>query len=179
MPAVPTAPTIGDGPSSSSQFNQLAAAIAFLQKRPRAKLTQRTLQTLTNATFTAISFDNEIIDTDVDNIGGHDNSTNPTRWTARYGGLYSIHGTYSPTTNATGVRYVMLRVNGIDQEATLGSMPGHASLPAAVHTHPGKLFLAEGDYVELIAYQSSGGNLDTYVAADYARSALDILWESI
>jgi hypothetical protein len=179
MPAVPTAPDFVDGLSSSSQLNQLRDAIRFMQQRPRAKLSQRTLQTLTNATFAAVSFDNEIVDTDVDNVGGHDNSTNPTRWTARYRGLYSIHGTVTFDANATGVRYAMLRINGVDQEATNGSLPGQAASAISVHTHPGKLFLADGDYVELVAYQNSGGNLNTYVGSDYARSALDILWESI
>ncbi len=179
MASVPTLDDLPTGILTSSQINaQLIAAGRFMQQRPRAKLVQRTLQAIATSTFTAITFDAEILDTDVDSQSGHDNATNNTRWTCRYPGYHWISGAYCCDVSATGGRYAIIRINGVDQESTLGFTPGIASIATVAATRPTKIFMTAGDYVELIGWQNSGGSLNTYVGSDYARSSLDILWES-
>lgn len=179
MPVLPTIPTFTDGPSSSSQMTQLRDALNFVYQKPRARLVQRTLQTLTTSTFTPINFDAHNLDTDPDGQPGHSDSVNNSRWTARYPGNYLISGGVCFDVSATGGRYVLLRVNGIDQEDTLGFSPGIAAIAAAAQVRTTPIYLAQGDYVELVGWQSSGANLNTYVGSDYARSSLHILWTSV
>lgn len=178
MPAIPTAPTIVDGVSSSSQGNQFRDAINFLQNRPHFKLRQSSAQTYANNTNTAVQFNAETIDTDVSGNSGHDTVTNNTRWTAAYPGYYQVAGTVTWVANATGIRWAFLRVNGVDVDGSAGTSPGTAAEVLSVHTQTCLLYLANGDYVEVIGLQSSGGNLNTYVVGAW-QPTVDGLWVSV
>jgi len=94
----------------------------------------------------------------------------------RYPGLYLLSGTVTFASNATGIRWAFLSINGIAQDATIGSSPGTAAEVLAVHCHTTKIFMAQGDYVELLGRQSSGGALNTYVASTLFQSGLDGHW---
>ena len=178
MAVVPTAPTITDAVSSSSQMNQFRDAIRYLQKPPQFKLRQATSQSFTNNTDTPVTFDAEVLDTDVNGTSGHDNVTNNTRWTCTFPGQYEIAGTVTFGANATGIRWAGLRVNGTNVPASIGSQGGSAAEVGAVHSHTTKVYMDVGDYVELVGRQSSGGALSTYVADSWFQSALDGLWVS-
>lgn len=179
MPSVPTAPTITSGTSSTSQMNQFRDAINFVLNPPIAELKQATLQAV--ATFpatAAITFDAEDVDDDVDGVGGHSTSSNTSRYTARYPGWYQIAGHVSWAGNATGRRWSFVRVNGTDvpgsQTALAATSADDISVPAVTK----QVYLAIGDYVELFAMQSSGGNLNTYVGSDEAYSHMSVRWVS-
>lgn len=125
-----------------------------------ARVNRSTAQTISNATWTAISFDTEDFD-----VGGMaEQVTNPSRITipAGEGGKYLVTGIALWTANATGQRAIRLRKNGTTDLADGARSPTDAA------TNVGTPFcdivnLAAADYIELMVYQSSGGNLDLIV----------------
>lgn len=178
MPVVPTPPTIQDEITASSVWNQFRDAIDFLMGKPIAQLRQTSAQTLTTVTYTPVQFQAEAFDDDIDGVGGHDNSTNNTRWTCRYPGHHLISGLVTYAANATGARHAGLRINGIDVSGSYRSLPISSGADVCgIACKTMRVYLAASDYVELIAYQSSGGNLATFVATAAYQSGLAIGWE--
>lgn len=177
MPVVPTPPTIRDGIVPSSTWNQFRDAINFLQLPPLAQLRQTSVQSLPNNTWTAITFNAEDVDTDVDGTGGHDTVTNNSRFTARYAGWYQLSGAAGFAANGTGLRGARWLVNGIALNAGGTVLPAGSGsftvVPAAVE----KVYMNIGDYVELQALQSSGGALDTAIAST-VQSTMAVRWTS-
>lgn len=177
MPVVPTPPTILDGITPSSTWNQFRDAIRFLQAKPVAQMRQTSAQTLTTAVFTPIEFQVETFDLDIDGVGGHDNSVNPSRFTSRYQGYYLASGLVTFLANAAGARHAGWRVNGIDVPGSYLSVTPTAADVNGVAPKAMRVFLDIGDYVELIGFQSSGGNLATYIATSAYQSGMDIGWD--
>lgn len=176
MAALPTIPNISDGPSSSSQANQLADALRFLFKPPIAQLRQATLQTVSNATWTAITFDAEDVDTDyANNTTAHSTSSNPSRYTAIYPGWYDVGGGVSWAVNATGARGTYWSVNGVIVSGSDTLEPAVGVINVGYAARSMHIYLASGDYLELFAYQSSGGNLNTSVAAG-EQPSMKVRW---
>lgn len=111
-------------------------------------------QSLANATFTAISWDAE--DSDPDSM--HDNSTNPTRITVPTAGIWLVTANVVFQNNGNGQRQVFVKVNGTIQagvsyvERTSGNQNG------VVYTR--LLSLSANDYIEVWAYQDTGGSLN-------------------
>lgn len=165
MPVVPTAPTISPTVSSTTQMNQFRDAINFLMAVPAANLRQTAAQTLTNNTWTSLTFTTgEDIDSDVDLVGGHSTSANTSRYTARYPGWYDLSGVVGYAANATGIRGARWAINGFAVESG-GTILSTASASFSVVPAPTILqYLAISDYAELQGLQTSGGNLDTAVA---------------
>lgn len=123
-------------------------------------------QSITTATDTAVNLDSEFFDSDT----FHDNATNNTRITipASMGGYYMIGGNVLWASNATGQRQCYLRKNG-----SLGTVIATTSLPAVAatvaHQNVSTLYqFAAADYMELIVFQSSGGNLAVTATTDYS-----------
>ena len=115
-------------------------------------------QSLTNNTLTALTFNEELYDTDA----FHNNVTNNTRITipAGLGGKYLVNGTVIYNTNGTGSRLAQLHKNG-------ASVNDGADVIGNASTYVGNTFscvvsLVATDYLELIVRQTSGGALDCY-----------------
>jgi hypothetical protein len=170
---VPSPPEFVDGAPSSSVFNRLTDALTFALAPPIAALIQVNSQAIANNTFTALTFDSE----GVDSAGGHDNSTNNSRYTAVYAGWYELSGGLTFTANASGRRLARWTVNGTSVTGSLAGIPGNASIigygPRTVMA-----FLDVGDYAELQVYQDSGGSLSTFVANFEYRPSAFIRWVS-
>jgi hypothetical protein len=120
------------------------------------RLTKSSVQSLDNATSTAITWNTEDFDTD----GFHSTVSNTSRITIPVGkaGKYLITGLIGFTENSTGTRQVLLYKNGT-------YIYFAAQFKPADNTDPQLTFstiqsLAESDYIELYAYQSSGGSLN-------------------
>lgn len=132
-----------------------------------ARVARATTQSIGNVTFTAFACDTEDFDTD----GFHDNSTNNSRITipAGLGGRYLVLGGIEWTGSTAGERILSLRVNGTDaggwDRHVAGSTGEVGQNTSAVLT------LTAGDYVELFAYQSSGGSLTLNPAGGVGRSS--------
>jgi hypothetical protein len=118
-------------------------------------------QTLTTATFTALTYNTELFDTDA----FHDNSTNTTRMTIPAGkaGKYLVTGLTSYAGNATGVRQAAIYKNG--SVFAYNGLPG-ATVTDIYVTNSLVMNLLVADYIEIFGYQNSGGNLVVYGGAD-------------
>lgn len=113
-------------------------------------------QTISNNTFTALTFDSEVFDTD----GFHSTSSNTSRITipSGKGGYYLIRSATQIQNNATGERLMRFYKNGsfADPQFRLGfDSDGHASQILVTWMN-----LASGDYIECFVLQNSGGNLN-------------------
>lgn len=114
-------------------------------------------QSLSDATFTAITFNNDLYDTST----YHDTSSNTSRITVPAAGKYRFTATIAFAANATGSRLVTFRVNGTstDRLGYSGTSNWGASLATQV-TATTTLNLAANDYVEVFAFQNSTGSLN-------------------
>ena len=114
-------------------------------------------QSSSNATWTNVTFDSEHFDTDA----YHSTSSNTSRITIPSGkaGKYQINAMVMWPANGTGSRLIKVQKNGSD--IMYGNWLGNAgsSDPSAVQLS-GILDLAVADYIELNAYQASGGSLN-------------------
>jgi hypothetical protein len=116
---------------------------------------------IANTTDTALTFNSERFDTD----SIHSTSSNTSRLTCQTPGVYLIHADVSFAINASGLRFVYLRLNGTTIIAESSMMP--ISTGARSHMVVTTLYeLDAGDYVEVLVYQTSGGSLTVdYLAA--------------
>jgi len=113
-------------------------------------------QSLANATATAVTFDTEVFDTDA----FHSTATNTSRITIPAGlaGKYQVNAIFTWQGNNTGFRTLGLYKNGaIYQWAP--QVLGSTVMNAGGVTFSTILTLAVTDYIEIFAYQSSGGAL--------------------
>lgn len=128
---------------------------------PQARVFNSANIAITTGTVTALTFDSERYD----NGSLHSTSANTSRLTAPITGLYMIGGHVRFAANATGTRQVLIRLNGAtflepDSKANLGA---GAAVDFTVTT---AYQLVAGDYVELIVFQDSGGNLNVTAAGN-------------
>lgn len=148
-----------------------AVTPAKLSAQPAARVYNATNQTLTTGILTTLLFGSERFDSD----GIHDTVTNSGRLTAVTSGLYAITGQANFATNATGSRSLGIRLNGTtelaqDERPSSGATPTSTTLTTYYR-------LNAGDYVELLAQQNSGGNLDVTATGD-SSPAFSLVWQS-
>ena len=113
-------------------------------------------QSIANATYTALAFGSENFDTD----GFHDNSTNNTRMTIPAGkaGKYLISGLVSWQSNSTADRRIGIYKNGSYIAFPARFNPSSTDDTAMSFSYVTSLAVA--DYIEILAFQSSGGSLN-------------------
>ena len=90
--------------------------------------------------------------------------TNPSRVTFTTAGKYHITMSYQFDTNSTGLRLVRMRLNGtttIDEWRADGA----SSASFVVGKLSTSYDMSATDYVELLVFQTSGGDLDAVTAA--------------
>jgi hypothetical protein len=159
----------------ASELELIARRVDFLSAPPQAELRATTVQSITNNTPTPILYDAE----DSDTHGGHSTSSNTSRYTAQVAGWYLCSGNVSMTGSATNRRGCWWRKNGADVAGTeavisAGDDTAGLTIPARAKL----IFLAVGDYVELVGYQDSGGPLNTVVAGSTPQPSMSITWKS-
>lgn len=120
-----------------------------------------TAQTFATGTFTAITF-NTVLQDDGD---FYDNG-NPTKITIPADGWYHIGGNLSYVANATGVRDLAIRIDGGSTLAIFNrfAAPTDSGRGAGVSVDC-IYYFEEGQYIELMARQYSGGNLNSVITA--------------
>jgi hypothetical protein len=111
---------------------------------------------LANNTETVLTFDSELLDTD----GFHSTVTNTGRITipTGKGGKYFVFAWGQFGNNVTGYRQIQIVVNGQTGTPNRVANTFVASFNAGLTT-TGCAILAANDYIEVEAYQNSGGNL--------------------
>lgn len=139
----------------------------FLLSPPLAILRKTASQAIPNGTHTAITFDTE----DLDRDGGHSTVTNTSRYTSATAGYYQISGNVTFAANGTGWRDIMFQKN--NSSTTRQSRNGTPAIPSGTADSAlnlsGTLFLAVSDYVEIMAYQTSGGSLNAIASNQDCR----------
>lgn len=124
-------------------------------------------QSIPDSIMTALAFDSEYYDT----YGMHNTVLNNTRITVQNGGKYTIGGSVVFAANAVGVRALQIYKNNStilaqEQDASAGAANTHRTVVVTSDE-----FVA-GDYVELRAYQSSGGALNV----NYEDRSSPVFW---
>lgn len=178
-PTTQTAGTVVAAATINSQGN-LATYLAGRTesggaRRPLCVMRQTVAQSLTNNTATAITFDAE----DVDYDNGHSTVTNTSRYTAGTAGWYLVNYAVAFSSNATGKRTANLKLNGTTD--LVGTFSDAVPLTTGDVTTFGLaklIFLNASDYIELMALQTSGGALNTYVTAPI-QSMMSVEWRSV
>lgn len=134
--------------------------------RIRCKLHKSANQSTENGAGTPITFDVEDVDTD----NMHD-AVDTTRVTARTPGLYLAIGTMLyDGVSAAGARAAFIRANGVP--GSVPTAPGpvvvqHVPAPGGATTilqAIGYARMVAGDYLELLALQTSGGALNVFAS---------------
>lgn len=134
--------------------------------RPPGCIVRRTAtQSIPDATLTAISF---TATDDRDTDAYHSTSSNQSRMTVPtgMGGWYEIGGSAIFASNGTGNRILQPRVNG-STSLTAITWTGAVASSFVYPVIP--ILLAAGDYVEMLAYQNSGGALNVTAAQAWLR----------
>lgn len=156
-------------PTSAARMGVLEQAAFDLSYSPAVRVFHNAAQSLTTATLTALAFNSEHIDQS-SNVADtmHDTVTNNSRLTCRYAGVYQISASVEFANNATGIRLLRIRhsVGGVSIASDARSNAGGGD-PVSISIsalYP----MAVNEYVELLAYQSSGGNLNVNSVGNYS-----------
>lgn len=154
-----------------------ASTLNYLLNTPKGGVNQATPQAaLTTSVTTVVTWDTLAADTD------------PTMWTSGSRLTLNTPGTWlftvnlRWTSNATGYRFADLRKNAAGSGAggssvgaiVVPAVNGNATVLSLAIEWPG--FIA-GDYVELFAFQNSGGNLAFNSGALYGCAVLFASWQ--
>lgn len=177
MTAVPDTHDFASGVATSSEANAyIRDPIRFLLNKPAAELRQTVAQSIPDATWTSITFTTEDLDSDPTGTGAHSTSSATSRYVAVYAGWYRVGGGVEFSVSGTGQRGVAWAVNGtlVNASRTFISATAAVGMDAPARTK--MVFLNVGDYVELQAYQNSGGPLNTFATSE-AASSMSVAWE--
>ena len=166
MATTPTCSPFTNGLSDASQLEQLRLQVAFLLAKPVFKGTSTVTQIIGTGAYTGMSLDTDVVDTDVDGIGGHDTAVNPSRYTARYPGWYTPSGGIPWPSNATGRRGGRLAVNGTSVTGSGVLINAVSAVGLDFPFDANLVYLNVGDYCELQGFQDSGGNLTVPSSAE-------------
>lgn len=140
---------------------------ADIAKVPHARVYNSANIAVADVTQTALTFNSERWDLGVSSEQ-HSTSVNPSRLTCQRAGLYAIGGATAYDINGTGERFTSIRLNGstyLDQAECKASTTGGYGTQVNVQT---QCRLAIADYVELVAFQNSGGALNVLALGNYS-----------
>lgn len=155
---------------TEAQLDTLSDNITFLAGPPRCRVFNSAAISVANATLQALTFNSERFDTDT----MHSTAVNTARITFTTAGTYLVGGsaTFAPAAGGTR-RAAIVLLNGVTvlKQAELR--------PAVADTHvpvpPDLYAFSAGDYVELVAFQDSGGALDVKVIGNHSPEFWAIL----
>lgn len=172
MGTIPTIPTFTAGQVlTAAELNNMKDVADFWALTPRCFAYSGVPQTLTTGVFAAINFNEEVYDVvQSGDSPSHDTATNNTRIYIRTAGKYEIGAQIEFASNASGNRQTMVRLNaagsytgGTLLAVNYQSPASGVSTSCAIPTT--EFDFGVGDYIEVFAYQSSGGNLNTVTGA--------------
>jgi hypothetical protein len=141
---------------------QFPVGIQQVSQVPQARVYNSAAITCTTGVVKTLTFDTERYDTN----SIHSTTVNTSRLTCVTAGLYSIGGNAEFANNAVGTRNLAVLLNGVTTIVSEARGANGADL-TRVNVH-GDYRLVAGDYVELIAFQTSGGNLNVTAAGNYS-----------
>ena len=116
-------------------------------------------QTIANATGVAVQFAAVEYDTDT-----HWSSGDNTKITIKYTGIYRVTFGFYFDYNNTGGRYGIVNKNAALEILSAGSPAVSGDSIGYRTTGSNDSLLTAGDYIQLVLYQTSGGNVNTSTA---------------
>lgn len=129
-------------------------------------------QNVGNGVYETIEFDTEHWDTGSTGAGGaYPNGmwdvANDTRLTAVHRGWHAISGHLTFASNAVGIRGIGIQhsVDGFIARDERNTIAGQFPISVSITTH---YWMNAGEYVELMAYQNSGGVLQVGEMGNYS-----------
>lgn len=143
-----------NGPQiAASGLASSAVTAAKIAAQPRAKGTRSATLSIPNNTETVVTLPTE----EFDNDGIHSTSANTERLTAQTAGFYAVMGWIEWEPSTSGVRFARLRKNGgfVVTDRRLPASFGYSDLTMSMMVE-----LAVNDYVDMVAFQDSGGALN-------------------
>lgn len=120
-------------------------------------------QSLTSGVFGSLNFDTN----EYDSAGFHSVSVNTSRLTVPVAGEYAFAASVSMAASATGFRILQVIRSGGNPIARV-SIPSVGAGNNSELYVGGQISLAAGEYLEVQAYQTSGGALNSEAHSDYA-----------
>jgi hypothetical protein len=150
---------------TAARMSQDYSAGLLGQDPPCAIVRRVATQSITNNTFSDVSFDTEVVDNDtlVDLVG------QPTRVTIAHDGYYSIQFGVKWASNATGVRVQAVSINATVQDDMAFEIPAFTGNPR--HSGAGGASLVTGDIVRLNVFQNSGAGLNVQARLMVVRAS--------
>lgn len=143
--------------------------IEFIECPAQCGAFHNATQSLADTTWTAASFNSEILDTS--NL--HDTATNTDRVNVPRTGKYRITAQAEFAANATGYRQARITINGTALARSTKIVPNNGAILEAQAGIEIYALLTAGDIVRLEAYQDSGGSLNLT-----SNTRLHLLWIS-
>jgi hypothetical protein len=169
IPSIPTE-SPGNFWTSALWNTVILGGLSYLLAPVRFKGYSSTTQSIATGTAPVpLTLDTEIVDSD----GGHSTSTNTSRYTAQTAGLYYVTGAVTFATNATNTRTLQVLLNGAAVNGA-GVQAAPASNRGATVLASTLVQMSVGDYVEIAAWQDSGGSLAT--SSGTANTSTMCLW---
>lgn len=162
MPYTTPAAQSSGAVAPSSWAATVKAALDYLANPPACRVYHNANQTIATTSNVALAFNSERFDTD----SMHSTSSLTSRITFNTAGLYLVTGQMVWVAAAAGNRQAGIRLNGTTFIGVVLEPAAGGDTPALVVSTLYKF--AVGDYVELMAFQNSGGNLDVQVNANYS-----------
>jgi hypothetical protein len=160
MGTVPTPSTFSAGAMlAAATLNQgVRDVLNFILNPPQCQAYDTTGLTLTTGVAATVPLGAENYDEPQPGDSPmHDNTTNNSRITIRTTGKYQIDAYVCFAANATGARRVEVVKNGAASIVT-NSQPATPTVSTTIQASK-TVPLSAGDYIEMQAYQTSGGNL--------------------
>jgi hypothetical protein len=163
---------------TAAEWNlEVRDAVNFLLNPPQASANHTAGTSLTTSTWTLVSLGAEQFDTDV----MHDIVTNNSRMIAKTAGKYLITAKTTYAINATGIRRISVEKNGAGVQGAgtqieINSKNALAGMTAPVMVTT-QVVMAANDYLEVFAWQSSGGNLA--LSTGDRNTYLEMLWVGV
>jgi hypothetical protein len=164
---------VGEVVTAANINNNTLTLGNFILNPPRVVLRQTVAQSLANNAYTSVTFDTE----DVDSDNAHSTASNTSRVTANTPGYWRASGSIGFAGNTAGRRATRWAVNGtaLNGGQILLGPATWTGLAVGIPAVTRDVFLnGTGDYLELQAFQDSGGALNSDVGAQ--QSLLVATW---
>lgn len=143
----------GDVTAAQSTADTVAAQADTHEIRFFAK--DGTIASLGSGNWTAVTFTTEVKDTN----NGHSTSTNTSRYTCQVAGSYELYGGHRFAASSSGSRGARFSKNGTVITSSDNLIPATPGGQMALSARTTQVDLIVGDYVELEAWQNTGGNI--------------------
>lgn len=154
--SAPTTITTGQLVTASLMNTDWGGNIAFLANPPTCRVYNTSAISLATGSYTTLTFNSERWDP----TSMHSTVSNPSRITISTAGVYIIEGHVQFDTNTTSERILEFLVNGTN-EIAFQRLASNGTGGSSIYSLVTVWKFAAADYVELRAYQATGGAQNT------------------